>query len=51
MFMGITEPFEDGGTLPLLLTFETAGEIAVEVPVDQSRLTEPAPEATGHEGH
>ena len=55
MFMGINEPFEDGGTVPLVLTFERAGEVAVEVPVDQSRLTEPVPEddegAPGHEHH
>ena len=54
MFMGITEPFYDGGTVPLVLTFEKAGEVEVEVPVDQSRLTEPAPadeDAAGHEGH
>ena len=56
MFMGITEPFKDGGTVPLVLTFERAGEVTVEVPVDQSRLTEPALEpadegATDHEGH
>ena len=65
MFMGITDPFEDGDIIPLTLVFEQAGEIEVEVPVDLSRLTEePAaeapethghdaetPEAHGHEGH
>ena len=42
MFMGITDPFEDGATVPIVLSFERAGEVAVEVPVDQSRLAGPA---------
>lgn len=37
MFLGIEAPFEQGATVPLTLTFETAGEIAVEVPVDLER--------------
>ena len=37
MFMGITEPFEQGDTIPLTLTFEKAGDITVEVPVDLER--------------
>ena len=37
MFMGITEPFEQGDTVPLTLTFEQAGDVAVEVPVDLER--------------
>lgn len=37
MFLGLTAPFEEGGTVPLTLVFEKAGEIAVEVPVDMSR--------------
>lgn len=56
MLMGITDPLRDGETLPLVLTFEKAGEVAVEVPVDQSRLTEPdapatEPGAASHEAH
>jgi periplasmic copper chaperone A len=39
MFMGLNAPFEDGLTVTVTLVFETAGEIAVEVPVDLSRLT------------
>jgi copper(I)-binding protein len=50
MFMGITDPFEDGDLIPLTLVFETAGEIAVEVPVDLSRATED-PAAEGHGAH
>lgn len=37
MFMGITEPFEQGDMIPLTLTFEKAGDITVEVPVDLER--------------
>lgn len=40
MFMGITEPFEDGLIIPLTLHFEVAGEVLVEVPVDLARLGE-----------
>ncbi len=38
MFMGITDPFEQGDTVPLTLTFEQAGDITVEVPVDLERM-------------
>jgi copper(I)-binding protein len=37
MFMGITEPFEQGDMIPVTLTFETAGEMEIEVPVDLER--------------
>ncbi|WP_296763180.1 copper chaperone PCu(A)C [Sediminimonas sp.] len=37
MFMGITDQFEQGDIIPLTLTFEKAGEVAVEVPVDLER--------------
>jgi len=45
MFLGITSPFADGATVPLTLTFERAGDVAVAVPVDLQRM--PA----GHGGH
>lgn len=48
MFLGITDPFEDGDMVPVTLLFETAGEVAVEVPVDLSRL---AGDAEGHGAH
>ena len=50
MFMGLTDPWEDGDVIPLTLVFEHAGEIEVEVPVDLARLTEEAPadEAQDH---
>lgn len=37
MFMGLTQPFEQGDMIPLTLTFEQAGEIEIEVPVDLER--------------
>lgn len=40
MFMGITEPFEDGLLIPLTLHFEVAGDLLVEVPVDLARLAD-----------
>ncbi len=38
MFMGLTDAWADGDRIPLTLTFEQAGEVAVEVPVDLVRL-------------
>lgn len=50
MFLGITDPFEDGDVVPVTLVFEKAGEVAVDIPVDLDRLTEEAgPEAHEHE--
>lgn len=37
MFMGLTQPMEDGGSFPLTLTFEKAGDMTIEVPVDLMR--------------
>lgn len=37
MFMGLKEPLEQGGTVPLTLVFEKAGEIEIKVPVDMNR--------------
>lgn len=37
MFMGIKEPFEHGGMVPVTLIFEKAGEMQVEIPVDLER--------------
>ena len=38
MFMGLTRPFEQGATVPVVLVFEQAGEIAVDIPVDLERM-------------
>ncbi len=46
MLMGLTAPLEDGDTIPLTLTFEKAGEVTVEVKIDQTRK----PEAHGGHG-
>ena len=45
MFMGLTEPFEQGKTIPLTLVFETSGEITLEIPVDLERMPK---EGHGH---
>ena len=37
MFMGLTGPFLDGETVDVTLTFEQAGEVSVEIPVDLTR--------------
>ncbi len=37
MFLGLTAPFEEGKVVNLTLTFETAGEVKVAVPVDLKR--------------
>lgn len=41
MLMELTGPLEEGGTFPLTLIFETAGEVTVEVPVLSIRATGP----------
>ncbi|AJE45582.1 copper chaperone PCu(A)C [Celeribacter indicus] len=37
MFMGLDGPLEQGDTVTVTLTFETAGDITVEIPVDLER--------------
>lgn len=37
MFMGLNERPAEGTSVPVTLTFEKAGEIVVEIPVDNSR--------------
>lgn len=39
MFMGLDAPFEEGGTIAVTLSFETAGDIAVEIPVNNARMS------------
>lgn len=46
MLMGLTAPLEEGATFPLILTFEKAGEIVVDVVVDLGR--KPAMPMHGH---
>ena len=45
MFMGLTESFEQGKTVPLTLVFEKSGEITLDIPVD---LTRKPAESHGH---
>ncbi|NNL35983.1 MAG: copper chaperone PCu(A)C, partial [Silicimonas sp.] len=37
MLMGVTETLENGDVVPLVLTFEQAGEVELEVVVDNDR--------------
>lgn len=47
MFMGLTAPFEQGAVVSVTLTFEQAGDVVVDIPVDLER--QPAKDA--HAGH
>lgn len=40
MLLGLTEPLEDGASVPLTLTFEKAGEVTLDVIVDRDRKPE-----------
>lgn len=40
MFMGLTAPFEQGSTVAVTLSFEKAGDVDVEIPVDLERQPE-----------
>lgn len=37
MFMGLTQPWKQGDMLHVTLTFEKAGEVVVDIPVDLTR--------------
>ena len=37
MFMGLTAPLEQGDTISVTLTFEQAGEVTLDIPVDLHR--------------
>ena len=45
MFMGLTAPFVEGETVTVTFTFERAGDLTVDIPVDLSR------QPMGHGGH
>ncbi len=49
MFMGLTQPFTQGDMIALTLVFETAGEVAIQVPVDLDRM--PEADAHGSDSH
>ena len=47
MFMGLTAPFEQDDMITITFEFEQAGDVVVEIPVDQDR----AAEHMDHSGH
>ena len=49
MFMGLTDPFEQGEMIDVTLTFEKAGDVDVKIPVDLER--QPAPGAHAEHDH
>jgi len=50
MLMGLKKPLKTGDTVTLTLTFERAGEVTVDVPVDNERMSS-AMGGMGHSGH
>jgi len=48
MFMGLNQSFEEGSTVPVVLTFEKAGDVAVELDVAKMGAKSMAHD---HEGH
>ena len=50
MFMGLTRAVAHGDVVNVTLTFEKAGEMTVEVPVDQEREDAPMPMDTDDKG-
>lgn len=47
MFMGLTRPMAQGDSVAVTLTFENAGDVVLEVPVDLERM----PAGAGDMGH
>lgn len=43
MFLGLAAPFEQGAAISVTLVFERAGEVPVEIAVDNERMPEAAP--------
>ncbi|MFD2740815.1 copper chaperone PCu(A)C [Sulfitobacter aestuarii] len=37
MFMGVSEPLEQGGEISVTLTFEQAGDVHLQIPIDHER--------------
>lgn len=52
MFIGVTDPFVEGQSVPLTLTFEKSGEVTLDLPVTamRSHATDDI-DAGGHSGH
>lgn len=51
MLMGLTAPLKTGDVISLTLTFERAGVVTVEVPVDNARTAGPMEGGMDHSGH
>ncbi|MEM9584944.1 MAG: copper chaperone PCu(A)C [Pseudomonadota bacterium] len=51
MLLGLTGPLEDGATIPMTLTFEKAGEVRVDVIVDQNRKPKHGGHGSDHSSH
>lgn len=49
MLLGLTRDLKEGDTFPLTLVFETAGEITLEVAVDNARKPEAGAMEHGHD--
>jgi hypothetical protein len=49
MFMGFTRELKDGETVDVILVFENAGEVSVQIPVDMDRA--PKGGHGNHSGH
>ncbi|MEP6065418.1 MAG: copper chaperone PCu(A)C [Paracoccaceae bacterium] len=47
MFMGVTKPLNNGDVIEVTLTFEKAGDVKLEIPVDNDRK----PQADAHGEH
>ncbi len=52
MFMGLTDPFEQDAIVTITFEFENAGDVVVEIPVDQNReATEASDDHSNHGSH
>ncbi|MEL7460797.1 MAG: copper chaperone PCu(A)C [Pseudomonadota bacterium] len=51
MFMGLRQPFVNGETIEVTLTFERAGDMIVEIPIDLDRTAEHGMGQGAHGGH
>lgn len=50
MFMGLSQPFGQDATVTVTFQFEVAGDVVVEIPVDQDRV-EMDHDGGDHDGH
>ena len=48
MFMGLTQSFTQGETISVTLTFENAGAVVVEIPIDNERKANHGMDHSGH---